>query len=53
MPFARFLRTFQSNATFSAFSTPSVPPSMKKAYWRWGGIAMRPKVSTNHAYSTL
>ena len=33
-PCAKFFRIFQSNAAFSAFSTPSVPPSMKNACGR-------------------
>ncbi len=53
IPFALLRRTFQSKATFSAFSTPSAPPSTKNAYFIAAGLARRPKVSTNHAYSTL
>ena len=51
-PFWKFLRTFQSNAVLIAFSTASAPPSTKKTYWKYSGLAMRANVSTNSAIST-
>ena len=52
-PAARFFRTFQSNAVLSAFPTATPPPAMKKVCGRLPGIAIREKVSTNRAISTV
>ena len=49
LPAARFLRTFQSKAVLSAFSTASAPPVMKNRCGMSAGLAMRAKVSTNSA----
>jgi hypothetical protein len=45
-PFAKFFRTFQSNAVLRAFSTDSAPPLMKNRFGSSGGAASVPKVST-------
>ncbi len=50
-PAASFDRLFQSNATFSAFSTASAPPSTKNRCGRAGSPSTREKVSTNSAYA--
>ncbi len=48
-PLALFFRTFQSNATLSAFSTASAPPDTKKAWGSSSGMPTRPNVSTKRA----
>ncbi len=44
-----FRRTFQSKATFIAFSTASAPPSTKKTCLDQSGRARPEKASTNSA----
>ena len=53
MPCASLWRLFQSNATFSAFSTASAPPSTKNRCGSAGSPRTRAKVSTKRAIGTL
>ena len=53
MPRASLCRLFQSNATFSAFSTASAPPSTKNRCGSAGSPSTRANVSTKRAIGTL
>ena len=53
MPCASLWRLFQSNATFSAFSTASAPPSTKNRCGSAGSPRTRANVSTKRAIGTL
>ena len=53
MPCASFQRDFQSNATLSAFSTASAPPSMKNRCGSAGSPSTRANVSTKRAIGTV
>jgi hypothetical protein len=52
-PFALLRRTFQSKATFSAFSTPERPALDEEGVLHGGRDGQAAMVSTNCAYSTL
>ena len=52
-PAASLRRDFQSNATLSAFSTASAPPSTKNRWGRAGSPRTRTNVATNSAYAVL
>ncbi len=52
-PRASLSRLFQSNATFSAFSTASAPPSTKNRCGSAGSPSTLANVSTKRAIGTL